>query len=232
VEAAYFALAKRWHPDRLPAELAPVRDFCSRVFGRMSEARATLVDSQQRERYMKLLADGSGSPEMQETVARVVDAATNFQKADICFKRSDLAQAETFCRKALELDDTQPDYHALLAWIVAQKPESQSPEATLKCIKGMDKAISINARCEKAYYWRGMLLKRLGKNDAASKDFRKAVDINPKNIDAAREVRLDTMRGGSKRGSTPPPAGKRDSTPPPGKSDEGKGLFGRLFKKS
>ena len=231
VEAAYFALAKKWHPDRLPAELGPVRDFCSRVFGRMSEARSTLVDSQMRERYMKLLADGSGSPETQETVARVVDAATNFQKADICFKRSDLVQAETFCRRALDLDDTQPDYHALLAWLIAQKPESQSPEGTLACIRSLDKAISISNRCERAYYWRGMLYKRLGKKDLASRDFKKVAEINPKNIDAAREVRLDQMRAGS-RGSTPPPQSTRDTKPAPGKGDESKGLFGRLFKKN
>jgi len=231
VESAYFALAKKWHPDRLPAELGPVRDLCSRVFGRMSEARSTLVDAKQRERYMKLLADGSGSPETQETVARVVEAATNFQKADICFKRGDLVQAETFCRKALELDDTQPDYHALLAWIVAQKPENQSPEGTVACIRGLEKAIAINARCEKAYYWRGMLFKRLGKKDLASRDFKKVAEINPKNIDAVREVRLDQMRAGS-RGSTPPAPSKRDSNPPPAKGDEGKGLFGRLFKKT
>jgi curved DNA-binding protein CbpA len=226
VESAYFALAKQWHPDRLPQELAPVRDLCARVFGRMSEARATLVDGQQRERYMKLLADGSGSPEMQETVARVVEAATNFQKADICFKRSDLVQAETFCRKALELDDTQPDYHALLAWLIAQKPESQSPEATQACIARLDRAIGISNRCEKAYYWRGLLYKRLGKKDLAARDFKKVAELNPKNIDAAREVRLDQMRS-SGRASSPPAPPVREGS----KAEESKGLFGKLFKK-
>jgi Tfp pilus assembly protein PilF len=114
----------------------------------MSEARAALVDDEARAKYMKLLQEGSGSPETQETVQKVVDAATNFQKAEVCFKRNDLAQAETFCRKALELDDTQPDYHALHAWLQAMKPESQAPEKTLACIKMLDKAISLSNRCE------------------------------------------------------------------------------------
>lgn len=226
VESAFFALAKRWHPDRLPPELAPVRDACSRVFARMSEARTTLADEEQRARYMTLLADGSGSPETQETVAKVIDAAQNFQKAEVLFKRNDLAQAETFCRLALEADPTQPDYVALMAWLTALKPENQSPEKTLSCIKMLDKAIAMNARCEKGLYWRGMLYKRLGKIEQASKDFKRVSEINPRNIDAAREVRLHNMRGG--RGSTPPP--------PPAKSggqEEAQkgGLFGRLFKK-
>jgi tetratricopeptide (TPR) repeat protein len=228
IEESFFALAKRWHPDRLPPELAPVRDACSRVFARMNEAHATLANDDLRARYMKLLAEGSGSPEMQEAVAKVVSAAQKFQKAEVCFKRNDLAQAETFCRQALDEDPTQPDYIAMLAWLVALKPESQSAEETGGSIKMLDKAISMSERCERAYYWRGMLHKRLGKTDLALKDFRRAAELNPRNIDAVREVRLHRMRGG--RSSAPPPAATRKTTPP--KNEEaGKGIFGRLFKK-
>ncbi|HEX8791379.1 MAG TPA: DnaJ domain-containing protein [Polyangiaceae bacterium] len=233
VESAFLALAKKWHPDRLPPELAPAREACARVFSRMSEARATLVDDDARAKYMRLMQEGSGSPETQETVLRVVDAATNFQKAEVCFKRNDMAQAETFCRKALDLDDTQPDYHALLAWLVAMKPESQSPEKTHACIKMLDKAISLSNRCEKAYFWRGMLNKRLGRTDLALKDFKRVADMNPRNIDAVREVRLHTMRS-SGRGSTPPPPPTGRPSPVPGKgADEKKtsGILGKLFKK-
>jgi len=225
IEAAYFALAKIWHPDRLPAELAPVRDACSRVFGRMSEARATLADPKKRDRYMKLLADGSGSPEAQETVARVVDASTAFQKAEVCFKRNDLVQAEEFCRRAVELDDSQADYQALLAWLLALKPGNQGGDGTMTSIRMLDKAIKVNERCEKAYFFRGMLYKRLGKTEMATRDFKQASELNPRNIDAVREVRLHTMRGGSSER-------ERDSSPPPPKAgDKGGGLFGRLFKK-
>jgi Tfp pilus assembly protein PilF len=180
---------------------------------------------------MRLLADGSGSPEMQETVAKVVEAATNFQKAEVFFKRNDLAQAETFCRRALELDASQADYHALLAWLVALKPENQSPEKTLECVRMFDKAIQLSNRCEKAYFWRAMLNKRLGKNDAALRDFRRVSDMNPRNIDAAREVRLYQMRGTGASSPAPP---KRSSPTPPKPDEPGAkagSLLGRLFKK-
>jgi curved DNA-binding protein CbpA len=230
VEAAFFGLVKRWHPDRLPPELAPVRHACSRVFARMSEAHATLTDVQRRANYMRLVADGSGSPEMQATVAKVVEAATAFQKAEVCFRRNDLVQAETFCRTALADDPTQPDYLALFAWLVALKPENQEPAKALESIHMLERAIGMSDRCERAYFWRGMLLKRLGKNDAAFKDFRRAVELNPRNIDAAREVRLYNMRGG-RRSSKPPPGSKRPSSP--AKRDETqKGILGRLFKKT
>jgi tetratricopeptide (TPR) repeat protein len=232
VETAFFALAKRWHPDRLPPELAPMRLVCSRVFARMSEAHTTLADAQERARYMKLVAEGSGSPEMQETVAKVIEAAQNYQKAEVFLKRNDLVQAELFCRNALESDATQPDYLAMFAWLLALKPENQSGEKTLESIRMLDKAAGMNDLCEKAYYWRGMLYKRLGRTDLASKDFRRVVDLNPRNIDAAREVRLHQMRGG--RPSTPPGSGRPSPFPPKSKSDDARqkgGLFGRLFKK-
>jgi curved DNA-binding protein CbpA len=236
VETAFFALAKRWHPDRLPPELAPVRDQCSRVFARMSEAHTTLADEEQRARYMKLLAEGSGSPEMQETVAKVIEASQNFQKAEVLLKRNDLVQAEAYCKQALDADPGQADYMAMYAWLAALKPENQSAEKTLESIRALDRAVNISNRCEKAYFWRGMLYKRLGKNDLAAKDFKRVVDLNPRNIDAAREVRLHQMRGG--RASNPPPAAapKRSPVPPkPDGSSKGApakgGLFGRLFKK-
>jgi tetratricopeptide (TPR) repeat protein len=223
VQAAFFNLAKRWHPDRLPPELAPVRDACSRVFARMSEAQATLSDEDRRTRYMRLMADGTGSPEMQEQVARVVDAASKFQKAEVCFKRQDYVQAEQLCKKALRADPTQPDYHAMHAWLLSMKPEHQAPEKVIECILELDKAVSLSDRCERAFFWRGMLHKRLGKNGMALRDFKRVVEINPRNIDAAREVRLYQMRGGA--------PGDETSAAPKGQDAGKAGLLGRFFKK-
>jgi tetratricopeptide (TPR) repeat protein len=232
VETKFLALAKQWHPDRLPEDLEPVRDACSRVFSRISEARATLTDSELRTRYMRLLADGSGSPETQETVAKVVEAATNFQKAEVCFRRNDYVQAEAFCRKAIEADPTQPDYLAVLGWLTALKPENQSVDKMRDALQMLDRAIGMSAKCDKAYFWRAQLYKRMGKPDAALRDFRRVIELNPRNIDAARELRLHWMRGGrpssSDRPSAPPRPGS--STKPPEAARAG--LLGRLFKKT
>jgi hypothetical protein len=214
VRGAYFGLAKTWHPDRLPPELAHIRDACARVFSRMSEAHATLSDTDRRAEYMRLLRDGGATPEAQAVILRVIDAATTFQKAEICMKGNDLAQAEELCRRANELDPNQGDYLALLAWLEAQKPESQSGMATLECIARLDRALVINERCERAYFYRGMLHKRLGDMQSAVRDFRRTAQMNPRNIDAVREVRLYGMR--------------RPQQPPEKASV---GLLDRLFKK-
>lgn len=241
VQAAFFQLAKVWHPDRVPAFLADVKEQCATVFSHMSEAHQTLVDPKRREGYMKLLKEGGATPDDQAQIAAVIDAATNFQKAEICLRRSDYTQAESLCRKAHELDPQQPEYIALLAWLESMKPEKQGPEPTMACIAMLDQALATNDKLERAYFYRGMLHKRLQNGAAAVRDFRRASELNPRNIDAVREVRLFEMRkgrnsvppppasarGGSDRPSKAPPA----ATPGAGPAPKLSGLFGKLFKK-
>jgi tetratricopeptide (TPR) repeat protein len=242
VQAAYFQLAKAWHPDRIPAPLLDVKEQCATVFSHMSEAHQTLTDPKRRAQYMTLLKEGGATPDDQAQIQLVLEAATNFQKAEICLRRSDLTQAEALCRKANEADPKQPEYLALLAWLESMKPENQSPAATQTCIAKLDQALAVNDRCERAYFYRGMLNKRVGNAAGAVRDFRRAAELNPRNIDAVREVRLFEMRKG--RTSVPPPPtasvrppGRTSEAPPGGSKSKRDSepslsrLFGKLFKK-
>jgi curved DNA-binding protein CbpA len=233
-ESSFLALAMKWHPDRLPPELFPLLAACSRVFGRLSEARATLTDPERRAAYMRLLAEGSGTPEMQETIAKVVAATEDFKKAQACFRRNDFVQAEELCQRALAGDATQADYHAMHAWLISLKPENQSQEKIAQSIRVLDKAIAMSDQCERAFFWRGMLFKRIGRLEAAYRDFYNAVELNPDNIDALREMRLHNMRSGIRSRPNHPAAAPSRSSPPRGQSakhDEKSSLLGRFFKK-
>jgi tetratricopeptide (TPR) repeat protein len=222
VKNAYIILAKAWHPDRLPAALADVKDACGRVFARMSEAHQTLTDEEKRTRYLRLMKEGGETPEQQQEIANVLGATVEFQKAEICLRKNDLVQAEALARHAVELDPNQADYIALVAWLEALKPSAQSPEATQGYIDDLDRALKMNERCERAYFYRAMLYKRSNRNGLAFKDFQKVAELSPKNIDAQRELRLYEMRGGPPRRITPYP-----SQPAPPKP----GLFQKFFKK-
>ena len=81
VQAAFFALAKTWHPDRLPAHLADVREPCSTVFSHLSEAHQTLSDPERRRHYDTLMKEGGATPDDQKQITNILEAATNFQKA-------------------------------------------------------------------------------------------------------------------------------------------------------
>jgi curved DNA-binding protein CbpA len=235
IQQAFLPLAKTWHPDRLPAALHDVRDACATIFSHLSEAHQTLVDPQRRANYMHLLKDGGATPDEQEQVQAVLEAATNFQKAEFFLRRGDLREAEALCRKAIEADPKPAEYLAMRAWLESLKPENQAPKPTADRIAMLDTAIATNERLERAYFYRGMLYKRIGNHHAAVRDFRQAAELNPRNLDAVREVRLFEMR--KNRGSLPPPPAEdkgRQSTRPsprPAAPPRADGLFGKLFKK-
>ena len=230
VQKAYFLLAKVWHPDRLPPAIRDVREQCTKVFAHLSEAHQTLTDAERRTHYMTLIKDGGATPDDQAQIAGILEAATNFQKAEVCLRRNDLVQAEQLARAALDADTQQADYLAMVAWLESLKPENSSNDALAKRIGMLDRALKLNAKCERAYFYRGMLYKRLGNDKGAVKDFKDAVELNPRNIEATREMRLYAMR---KNKSSPPGPSTPSGRPGAAKKPEpsGGGLFGKLFKK-
>lgn len=226
VQKTFFGLAKAWHPDRLPPALADVKDACSKVFTHLTAAHATLMDSTKRQDYMTLLKDGGATPEDQEKIQAILEAATEFQKAEILLKRSQSdPQAYEIVKRCASLDPEQADYVATLAWLDAQRPEWFSREKTLEKVTLLDRCIQKSPSCERAYFYRGMLYKRIDEPVKALKDFKAAAELNPRNLDAMREVRLHNIRGGASR---PPPGARSNSNPPP---ETLGGLFGKLFKK-
>jgi curved DNA-binding protein CbpA len=234
VQKAFFALAKVWHPDRLPPALVDVKDACSKVFAHLTEANAVLSDEVKRKEYVQLMKDGGATPDDQAKIQTILEAATEFQKAEILLKRNlHDVQAYELVRRAVSLDPEQADYMALLTWLDSHKPEWLGREKTLEKIGVLDRCIKKNPHSSRAFFYRGMLYKRIDEGSKAVKDFRKVVELDPRNLDAQREVRLHTMRGGTKPPPGPggSPGGPRPGGKPPPASETLGGLFGKLFKK-
>jgi curved DNA-binding protein CbpA len=221
IQTAFFQLAKVWHPDRLTDEYDEIRECATRAFSRMSEAHQVLCDEERRQFYDKRLAEGGDAADEQEQIANVLRAVTRFQKAEVLFKKGNLAEAETEAQAAAEADPGQPDYVALHAWIVAQRSDRQQSGNYDDLIRNLDAVIEKQERHERARFVRGQLLKRAGQIKRAMRDFRWVADNNPQHLDAAREIRLYRMRKGG------------DQSASGGKSKDGaKGsLFGKLFKR-
>jgi tetratricopeptide (TPR) repeat protein len=177
--------------------LADARDDAAKVFGRISEAFQTLSDPEQRTQYMNALQKGMGEAEEVAKVQQVIEATIDFQKADVFVRKRDFEKAEKFARRAYEGDPEQPDHLALFAWVLANQPARYDKRDFAESMTLLDQAIKMHARCERAYHYRAVLNKLLGKDAQAVRDFRTAADINPRNIDAVREVRIASMRGTS-----------------------------------
>ena len=229
IQSAFLQLAKKWHPDRLPDALQFIRDECSRVFSMISEAHASLADEKKRKHYDEAINAGVGTVDDQRKVESVLEAANDYQKALIFLKKGDHAKAEEHAKHALALDGEQADYVALVAWLSAQRPENQGAAWTLSAIETLTRALKMNENCERAYFYRGSLYKRIDNSKAAAADFRKSVNLNPRNLEAVREVRLYEMRGGE---SEPPPSKRKDSkAPKDAKGAKGGGFLDKLLKR-
>jgi curved DNA-binding protein CbpA len=231
IAAAYFQVAKRWHPDRLGPNYADVRDLATRIFARMSEAHQVLSDPERRRQYDELVKTGDGAAEEQEQVQKILRAATNFQKAQVLLRRNNMPAAEEAARAALADAPDQADHIAMVAWIEAAKPNANQ-EVQLKELNRAARMEQANLRVR---WFRGQVLKRLGKDRQAIEDFRFIVENDARHVDAQREIRLFEMkraRGGTSK-SDPPGGGARGSDKP-GKTEhpaEKGGILGRLFKR-
>lgn len=235
--SAYFALAKVWHPDRLPSEMADVQDAASKIFARMSEAFQTLSDGDKRAQYIDALDRGQSDKDERAKVQQVIEATIEFQKAEVYLRRRDLDKALKSAERACEGDPEQAHHVALYAWILAQQPEAQQSKSFERSLTMLDDAVKLNERCEQAFLYRAMLNRQLGKDQLALRDFRTVIEINPRNIEATREVRLASMRGSKDvLPTSPQKAPGKSKTPKQGEAinwskDSVGDIFGKLFKK-
>jgi curved DNA-binding protein CbpA len=191
---AYFQLAKRWHPDRLPGELADLKDEVARVFALMAEAYQTLTDPEKRQKYLDSLAHGGGTSEDQAEIARVMEASNAFQKAEFFVNKQQLAEAEPHANRAYELEPSDPDHVAIWCWLQANKAERRDSGRYDDLLAKLEAALGESPQHDRARYYRGMILKFAGRMGDAIRDFREVAERNPRHVDAVREVRLYTMR--------------------------------------
>ncbi len=214
IQAAFFQVAKRFHPDRLGPEFDDVRELIVRSFSRITEAHQILSEATRRAEYDQVLASGGGSADEQEQVQSVLRATMAFQRAEVLLKRNAVEAAEKEARAAVEGDPDQADYEALLAWIEALR----SPEADVtQQIARLSRAVKKEPSNIRARWYRAQLYKRMGRDTLARSDLRHIVEINPNHLDATRELRLFEMR----RSSRPP----KNSKPPT------KSVFDKWFKR-
>lgn len=212
VGEAYMKLVKDWHPDRLPPELVELKPWMERIFHHITTAKDVLSDDKKRAEHIKAVEAGGGSPEADRQLNAIIFAALEYQKVEVLVKQKSWDEALPILEQAKTMNPGEADYFAMEAWILLNK--FSGPTSPLaKIMESCDKALALNEQHERANFCKGLVLKRLGDEVKAHKFFKKASEINPRNIEAAREVRIATMRG---------------TSIPPGKRSGG-GLFG-LFK--
>ena len=138
-----------------------------------------------------------------------------FSLAEGLMRRGDYKAAVTEMEEAMKLRGPKPADEALFAWLLYQERGggAEIPEASWQAI---ERAFRLDLHSDVAYHYKAMLLKREGRLAEARAHFRRALHLNPRNVDARRELRVLLMR---KRDNNNKPSGLLERifrrTPPP-----------------
>ncbi len=214
VRTAFFQLARRWHPDKLPPALAHFRSTVTRAFAEMGEAHQVLMDDARRAEYERGL--DAVPDEEQEQVAAILRAASAYQRADVLFKKKSYQEALHEAKLAHDQDPTQPDHIALYAWLHSLVFPDQDPHPQIDMLT---KVLETSPNHVRTLWYRGQLYKKVQDSAKAIRDFKHIVRVKPSHVDAARELRVYQMRR-----QTDPKAGPSSNKTP--------GLFGSFRKKT
>jgi curved DNA-binding protein CbpA len=191
IQKAYFALVKKWHPDRVPKELDEIRLHAELIFRHLTRAQETLTDENIRGRYLATVQDGGGTPEADREMNAIVGAAMEFRKVEILMRRREWAGALRIVDECIEAIPDDPDYHATRGWLLFQMGDEAR---RFDVMTALDRALAISDKHDKAHFYKGLVLKRQGKHEQALVHLRQAAELDPKNIEAVREVRIAEMR--------------------------------------
>jgi tetratricopeptide (TPR) repeat protein len=193
VKAEFFKLAKDFHPDRLPPELAPLRGCVEVIFGYLNEAHKTLGDDEQRIAYLRSVREGGGTPAAERLMQQILDSAIAYERVQVFARKHQYDDALELIQKILTVTKDEPDYHAMQAWLLMNKfPGEGAP--TGKIMEALDRALELQQEHERAHATKAKMLQRLGRQAEALRHFKRVVAINPNNLEAAREVRVASMR--------------------------------------
>ena len=184
VKKAFLALARQFHPDRFAspalADLAvPVRDF----FAAVNEAYEVLSDDRKRTEY---LANRRGQAAAHAEAARV-----DFLKGEACLRTRDFQRARAFLEAAVRAEP-RPEYVASLALACFSDPQRKDKERARRLLAEATK----ERGCDRAFFVAGLLACDDGDDAAAERHFRAALEANPRNADAQRELRRVEGRRG------------------------------------
>jgi curved DNA-binding protein CbpA len=191
VKAAYLSLAKQFHPDRFAsAALADLREPVKDFFSAVNEAYEVLSNDRKRADYLARAGAGGGAVTKERAEAAAVDA----QKGEACLRTRDFARARGFLESAIRADP-RSEYHAALALAHAldpvQRDRAPAREAVARALEGQGS--------ERAFYAAGLVARMDGEDADAERFFRRALEKNPRNADAARELKHLQARRSERR---------------------------------
>lgn len=197
VRAAYFRLARLYHPARLPPDLSDLTQECGAILSHITQAHQLLATP--RESF-------APAPRLS-----LVPSAS-MRDVDDALDRNDFAKAEGIARSLVAAGTDGPGARAVVAWCEARGGQA-STEVLVEALASLDRVLAGDPDCRRALLYRGRVLRHLGRADDALRDFKKIVRLTPQGANVPKELEpFRSVPPGSIPGGTIPPS--RGSLPP------------------
>jgi tetratricopeptide (TPR) repeat protein len=190
--AAYFRLARLWHPARIPEALDNVRSECEHIFIKLGEAHRILTDTTARRVAGSACKPSGGAPPPEPGATS--SPRITMRDVDAALARNDIEVADALAGALVSAGSDGPSARAVIAWCGAGAGMSSSSESLERAYAALEKILTGDPDCVRALFYRGQIGSRLGRVDAALRDYRKVVRLAPQHVDALRELRLHEMR--------------------------------------
>ncbi len=187
VKMAYLKAARSYHPDTVapgsPESLAKLK---ADVFALIGEANRTLSDPGLRKEYTaELDAGGTGS---KVDIEKILRAEEVFQKGRILVQARKYADAVKMFEEAVGCNADEAEFYAWRGY--AKFLAAADRKAVLTDVmRDLNLCVAKNPNVAATYFFLGFVAQKNGDEKTAMINFKKCVALDPKHIDAQRELR-------------------------------------------
>jgi len=189
IKAAYFQIAKTYHPDAAPeGEGEEARKLRADVFARVGAAWAVLENEASRAAYLEELRTGGSA---QVDIAAILKAEQVFEKVPPLVAARSYAEALARVNEALGLYPDEPEYAVWKAWVeFLLAPESQKRAQRMTAERAIESALAKSPKCGPAYLFLGRMAKLVGDATAAERHWKRGIAEIPDHAELIRELRF------------------------------------------
>jgi curved DNA-binding protein CbpA len=181
IKKAYFGLARIYHPDLFPRELAAEKkEKIDEVFDHITKAYHTLSNEEKREEYDKELAE-EGTDERKNVTKK---ADVKFRQAKTLYNQARYEEAMAYLDEAIRLDSRKSKFFLLLAMV-----ETKIPNYLKKAEEHFRVVIKLEPWSPDGYLGLGVMYKNADLKIKAENQFKKALKVDPGNPQALKELK-------------------------------------------
>lgn len=194
IKKAYFRLAKLYHPDKFRGEeYKDLKKHIDEIFNKISQAHKVLTSVSKRSEYEKSMSTPKEDQETIQKFTKVRNAELRFIEGKAAFQRGKFDEALEALKWAIQLNPDESEYHRLMGQTYISKYLPSQPEF-MQADEFFKKSIQLRKDDPENYFFYAQYQKRIGNQDGAYTNFKKAVELRPGYHEAIREVRLYEMR--------------------------------------